>query len=181
MIARVVHDVSRASSLISAAYQQIKLHGTKIATGVGVRVGESVSRDNISVYRYINTKAVLKDIDLQQSIEAVASQLNLDDYMLTHNVLHMIPGEFLDWQDYYLWNSDTTSQCIRPPVIKFFSIALTSGNKVTFKDAVIDVPENHGLEFGLDDVHSVPPVTSDQMWLVLGIAKHIDINSKINT
>ena len=176
-------DLTQFSYHIDDVSDCIEHVGTKRATGAGVRVGGSASRGNISKYKYINTKKVLLEHDLKSAIDQLTHELNIKPNVITHNVLHLEPGDFLDWQDYYMWKKTyqlVGSAAIIGPVIKFFSIALTDGNSIGFKDRDYDIRKHHGIVFELSDVHRVLPVNSDQRWLVLGVAKHIDVLSQIN-
>jgi hypothetical protein len=179
---RELHDLTIYKRDIDDVFDQVIESGTKIASGAGVRVGGSAVRNNISKYRYINTKAVLLKSNLKKTIYSLIDLLNLKSDIITHNILHFEPGEFLDWQDYYMWSKKcqfSGSMMIRGPVIKFFSISMTDDNVIKFKDQEISVPKYHGLSFQLADVHCVEPVNKSHYWLVLGVPKHIDINSKI--
>ena len=176
-------DLTDRSAYLDDILNCCQVVGTKLATGVGVRVGGSAKRGNISRYKYINTKKVLLERSLKASIDRFTQSMNLKSNVITHNILHFEPGHFLDWQDYYMWKKNfqlVGSMAIIGPVIKFFSIALTTGNNIEFKDREYDVDKHHGIVFELSDVHRVLPVQMDQYWLVLGVAKHIDIISQIN-
>lgn len=180
---RQVFDMSHVSEKIDQFYQCVCRIGTKKAEGVGVRVGGSADRNNISQYRYINTKKMLMIPELLNIVDDIATDVNINDHVLTHNVLHLPPEGFLDWQDYYMWENKsitTNSFLVIGPVIKFFSISLTDNNNVGFKEETIDVKKHHAIVFSLGDIHKVAPSQHDRMWLVLGVAKHIDVSSILN-
>tara|TARA_B100000676_G_C17910931_1_gene749956 strand:- start:14 stop:526 length:513 start_codon:yes stop_codon:yes gene_type:complete len=161
------------------------LSGFKRATGYGVRVGGSAERDNISEYSYINTKRMAADRLLRTAVKEVTKRLGLSDNVLTYNILHLSDGDFLDWQDYYMWNSKTQvsiTSAVRGPVINFFSISLTDDNMIEFREdpeELINVPKHHGILFHPSDVHRVPTVSKDHTWLILGIPSHIDVGEVI--
>lgn len=180
---RHVVDLSKYGTQLECVYQACQSINTKRASGAGVRVGGSARRGNISQYKYINTKKVLLEHSLKSSIDTLTTALNIKPNTITHNILHFEPGDFLDWQDYYMWKKKSQfvgSMMIIGPVIKFFSIALTDGNCIEFKDKSYNIHKHHGIVFDLSDIHRVPKVDNNHQWLVLGVAKHIDINSQIN-
>ena len=179
---REVYDLSYISDRIDSLYQTTCKIGTKKAQGAGVRVGGSNDRDNISNYRYINTKKMLLTPELYDIIHDIISRIGIDTHVLTHNILHLPPQGFLDWQDYYMWQKRsirTSSFQVIGPVINFFSISLTDNNKVGFREQIIDVDKNHAILFAPGDEHMVPKSTHDRMWLVLGVADHVDINTTL--
>lgn len=176
-------DLRVHQQLLNDIYNETNKVGTKRASGAGVRVGGSSARNNISQYRYINTKKVLLEMELKNCIDNLTSTLNLKESVITHNILHFEPRDFLDWQDYYMWQKKSQvvgSMLVIGPVIKFFSIALTDGCSIEFEDQLYNIPKHTGIVFELNDIHRVQPVSTDQRWLVLGVAKHIDIISQIN-
>lgn len=179
---REVYDLSHISDKIENFYQTTCKIGTKKAEGAGVRVGGSADRGNISNYRYINTKKMLLIPELYDIIHDIITSIGIDIHVLTHNVLHLPPGGFLDWQDYYMWQKRsirTNSFQVIGPVINFFSISLTDNNKVGFREQIIDVEKHHAILFAPGDEHMVPEETHDRMWLVLGVADHVDINETL--
>lgn len=176
-------DLNNYQELLTTVFDESCNVGTKTAKGAGVRIGGSATRGNISQYKYINTKKVLLENQFKKCIDNLTSTLNIKNSVITHNILHFTPGDFLDWQDYYMWEKKSQvvgSMHIIGPVIKFFSIALTDDCSIEFKDQLYNIPKHTGIVFELNDVHRVLPVNSDQRWLVLGVAKHIDIISQIN-
>ena len=180
---RQVFDLSHVSDKIDHFYQSVCENGTKKAEGAGVRVGGSADRNNISQYRYINTKKMLLLPRLLSIVEDITSSVNIDDHVLTHNVLHLPPQGFLDWQDYYMWKKKSirsNSFQVIGPVIRFFSISLTDNNNVEFKEEVVDVKIHHAISFAPGDVHQVSSSEHDRMWLVLGVADHVDLCSTLN-
>lgn len=180
---RQVFDLSHISSKIDHFYQCVCDNGTKLAEGAGVRVGGSADRGNISQYRYINTKKMLLLPKLLHIVEDITTNINIYDHVLTHNVLHLPPEGFLDWQDYYMWQKKSirsNSFQVIGPVIRFFSISLTDNNNVGFKEEIIDVKKHHAIAFAPGDVHQVTPSAHDRMWLVLGVADHVDLSSTLN-
>jgi len=76
-------------------------------------------------------------------------------------------GDFLEWSDIDYWKENTIG--------KFFSIALTSGNSIEFKDGIVQVPKYGAIEFNTGDVHRIRPVTSKQTWLVLMIPDYFNL------
>lgn len=179
---RQVHDVSRVSSDLDSFLETAETVGFSTAFGSGRRVGGSLERDNLSQYDYINTAYCVKNRALRETLKLVATSLNVKDHMLTHNFLKLNPGDFLDWQDYYMWKSRSQiieDQVIIGPVVNFFSIALTEGNLIEFKDEIIDVPQYHGIVFHPSDMHRIPAVENTHIWLVLGIPSHLDVSDLI--
>ena len=179
---REVYDLSSISNKLDTFYQRVCKAGTKKAEGAGVRVGGSADRGNISEYRYINTKKMLLLPDLLNVVTDITTTVNICDHVLTHNVLHLPDGGFLDWQDYYMWQKRTIrSQSfeVLGPVINFFSISLTDNNQVGFREEMIDVDKHHAILFAPGDEHMVPAKKHDRMWLVLGVADHVDVYSTL--
>ena len=175
---REVYDLSHVSEYLDAFYNRVNDQGTKKAQGAGVRVGGSADRNNISQYRYINTKKMLMLPDLLSVVTELSLNLNISDHVLTHNVLHLPPEGFLDWQDYYMWqkrNIRGNSFQVIGPIINFFSISLTDNNQVGFREETIDVEKYHAILFAPGDEHKVDATSHDRMWLVLGVADHVDM------
>ena len=176
---RKVYDVSYAKDQLDELLRVASETGFKRASGAGRRVGGSRERDNLSEYEYINTRIVGLKRPLMRAVKKVADLLNVRDHMLIHNFLHLQPGDFLDWQDYYLWKSRTQvfhNKLTAGSPFNFFSISLTDGNVVEFKDDIIDVPIYSGIVFSPADVHRVPKVDSTHTWIIFGIPYHIDVD-----
>lgn len=175
---RQVYDLSHIQREIENFQNDVRQAGTKLAGGASVRNGGSAVRGNLSQYRYINTKGMLLSPILMTSVNKILDKININEHTLQHSILHLTSGQFLDWQDYKMWKSrcqvDTGSMTIGP-VTNFFSISMTSNNTVHFKDDHIDVQKNHGILFKPSDIHAVKPTDCDRMWLVLGVASHIDL------
>lgn len=179
---REVYDLTHVSSVIEKFYKQVCASGTKKAEGAGVRVGGSADRGNISEYRYINTKKMLLMPELLDIVTELSTMLNIYDHMLTHNVLHLPPTGFLDWQDYYMWqkrNIRGNSFQVIGPIINFFSVSLTDNNMVGFREETVNVDKHHAILFAPGDEHMVPVSEHDRMWLVLGVADHVDMQSTL--
>ena len=175
---REVYDLTHVKDQLNIFYDQVVANGTKKAQGAGVRVGGSSDRGNISEYRYINTKKMLMLPELLNTINNLTKHLNIYEHMLTHNVLHLPAGGFLDWQDYYMWQKRSirgNSFQVIGPVINFFSISLTHHNVVGFREENIPVDKHHAILFAPGDEHKVDASDHDRMWLVLGIADHVDM------
>ena len=174
------YDVSRITPELKHIYKLAKQVGFTRAAGFGRRVGGSLKRNALSEYEYINTRKMISEPTLRAQIKVVCKSLNVSDCIITHNFLHLQPNDFLDWQDYWQDYQQTRSIVTLSkkwmgPFTNFFSIALTDGNVVEFKDEVIDVPIYHGIVFPPSDVHRVPKVKKPHTWLVLGIPDHLDV------
>jgi hypothetical protein len=175
---RKLYDVSATSAQLNNLLEVANRVGFKRASGFGRRVGGSRERDALSEYEYINTRAVTVKRELRRAIKEVSTLLNVQDHMLINNFLRLQPSDFLDWQDYYLWKHQR--QVIGTKVttgspFNFFSIALTEGNIVEFKDKLIHVPIYHGIVFSPADVHRIPKVDNTHTWLIFGIPYHLDV------
>ena len=131
---------------------------------------ESHIHDNLetlSDYEFISSRLVTKNNDLFNAIEDLAETIGLKDKVLVSSFMQLQSGDFLEWSDIDYWNDNTVG--------KFFSIALTSGNSIEFKDGVVEVPQYGAIEFNTGDVHRIQPVTSKQTWLVLMIPDYFNL------
>ena len=181
---RETHNVSFASEQLDEFLQIVNDHGFKRAAGYGRRVGGSLERNNLSEYEYINTHEISLKHNLRTPLKNIAKNLNIRDHMITHNLLKLNPGDFLDWQDYYMWKQRYQkfgNEHIRGPMTNFFSIALTNGNVVEFKDDIINVPKYHGIVFHPSDIHRTPIAEEEHVWLVFGIPDHLDVGELIKS
>ena len=169
------HDVSHRESEINNFLKYLEGYKFKRATGVGRRSGNSMERNNLSKYEYINTRAVYKNTPLKKEVDKFTDSLNLTPYTLVHYILRFQPDDFLDWMDYFLW------QEARAIVTKFFSIALEDEGHVEFKDLdSVKVDRYHAIEFSPQEIHAVNPVNKRQTWLVLMVPHHLVLKDVIN-
>ena len=125
------------------------------------------SLGNKSEFHFIPYRKILQHSALFGSIESLTEKINLKDKVLTASILEFNPGDFLEWSEIALWKQNT--------VAKFFSIALTNGNSIEFKDGVMKVPRYSAIEFNTGDVHRKQPSSSKQTWLVLMIPDYFNL------
>ena len=167
------HDVSHCKDKIDYLLQHLDDYKFKRATGFGRRSGESITRDNLSEYEYINTRTVYKKPKLE--IEKITDELNLTRHTLVYYVLRFQPDDFLDWMDYFLW------QETKAFVGKFFSIPMEGDGVVHFKHTdPVTVPQYHAIEFSPKHIHAVKPVNTRQTWLVLMVSNYLVLKDKIH-
>ena len=168
------HNVSHFKDKLDYLLQHLDNYKFRRATGFGRRSGESIKRDNLSEYEYINTRSVYRKPELKKEIEKVTDHLNLTQNTLVYYALRFQPNDFLDWMDYFLW------QETRAFVGKFFSIAMEGEGTVHFKHTEpVTVPQYHAIEFSPKHIHAVKPVNSRQTWLVLMVSNHLVLKDKI--
>ena len=169
------HDVSHCKEKIDYLLQHLDDYKFKRATGFGRRSGESITRDNLSEYEYINTRTVYRKPKLKKEIEKITDELNLTRHTLVYYVLRFQPDDFLDWMDYFLW------QETKAFVGKFFSIPMEGDGVVHFKHTdPVTVPQYHAIEFSPKHIHAVKPVNTRQTWLVLMVSIYLVLKDKIH-
>ena len=169
------HDVSHCKDKIDYLLQHLDDYKFKRATGFGRRSGESITRDNLSEYEYINTRTVYRKPKLKKEIEKITDELNLTRHTLVYYVLRFQPDDFLDWMDYFLW------QETKAFVGKFFSIPMEGDGVVHFKHTdPVTVPQYHAIEFSPKHIHAVKPVNTRQTWLVLTVSNYLVLKDKID-
>lgn len=146
------------------------------ANGLGFKRIEGIDRreshihdnlETLSDYEFISSRAVAKNNELFNAIEDLAETIGLKDKVLVSSFMQLQSGDFLEWSDIDYWKENTIG--------KFFSIALTSGNSIEFKDGIVQVPKYGAIEFNTGDVHRIRPVTSKQTWLVLMIPDYFNL------
>mgnify|MGYP003632437857 CR=1 FL=1 len=131
---------------------------------------ESHVHDNLetlSDYEFISSRAVAKNNELFNAIEDLAETIGLKDKVLVSSFMQLQSGDFLEWSDIDYWQENTIG--------KFFSIALTSGNSIEFKDGIVQVPQYGAIAFNTGDVHRIQTVNSKQTWLVLMIPDYFNL------
>ena len=168
------HDVSSCKNEIDYFLNYLEDLRFRRASGFGRRSGNSVERNNLSQYEYINTRSVFKNALLKKELYKVTDKLNLTQDLLVNYILRFQPDDFLDWMDYFLWQNSIAI------LGKFFSIALEDGGCINFKNlASIEVPKYHAIEFSPKHIHSVDKVENRQTWLVLMVPHNLLFNDKI--
>jgi hypothetical protein len=178
-IIRKVYDVSYASLQLNVFVDEAAKTDFTRSTQIdnrAHRIGNE--RDVISEYEYISTGKMSSNRKLRIPLKEVAASLNVKDHMLIHNVLQFQPSDFLDWQDHHIWEKRinvTANSIIVGCPMNFFSIALTEGNTIEFKDEIVNVPIYHGIVFSPADVHRIPKVDNTHTWLIFGIPYHLDV------
>lgn len=176
---RTVYDVSHVTPQLDNFLETCNEIGVKRLTGAD-RGMHCLAHEKItqSEYEYISTSQISSNRKLRIPLKEIAKLLNVYNHMLTHSLLQLQPSDFLGWQDYYMWQKRirVIPGCtIGGSITNFFSISLTEGNKVEFKDEIIDVPIYHGIVFHPADVHRIPQVSNKHTWLVFGIPYHLDV------
>lgn len=166
---RKIHKFTKIATACKLVYRNALSAGLKRVDSSDIRSGAAHdSLGNRSEFQFISYRKILQHSPLFDSIESLAEKLNLKDKVLTASILEFESGDFLEWSEIELWKQNT--------VAKFFSIALTKGNSIEFKDGVVQVPQYSAIEFNTGDVHRVQKVNSKQAWLILMVPDHLIIN-----
>jgi hypothetical protein len=168
------HNLSSHKEKIDNFSSYIKGQEFKRASGFGRRTGNSMERENLSEYEYINTRSVFKNSLLKKELHTLTDDLNLTPHLLVNYILRFQRGDFLDWMDYFMWQQS------KAVIGKFFSIALEKDGVVGFKEIQAYVPRYHAIEFSPKTIHRVDKVKSRQTWLVLMVSSHLVLKDIIN-
>jgi len=169
---RKVYTIKGVKEYLDGVVSKAEQIGFKRAETIGRRIGQSHYRGCFSEYEYINTRRVLRSPELFDTIEDFTSKIKLDDKALVEYILNFKQGDFLDWMDYDLWQSNTVG--------KFLSFALTDDNNIEFKNGdeieSIPVPKYSAIEFNTSEIHRVVKVNKQQTWLVLMVPDYLDLD-----
>lgn len=157
-----IHNCEYVREHIDSVIAESQLHTYKQAAGIGRRVGGSLKRNNLSEYKYINTRRVLTLRELYKKTIRLCEELNVADAVLLMYYLKLLPNDFLDIQD--TWVDKTLMN-------RGFSIALTNSH-IQIEDELVHVPKYSAIEFSPCTIHSIPKVDNEQSWLVLSIANY---------
>lgn len=173
----MIHDFTFAKEELINFHNYCDNIGFKRAFGVGRRMGDSVSRNNLSEYEYIRSAIFYKDNTKIAEVKKVTSAMNIWDNVLVHYMLQLQPGDFLDTQDY--WIKKVKEKTLTKPIGKFVSVALTDNNHLNIEDKSYVVPQFHAIEFSPMKIHDIPPVKNKETWAVFMVANYVNINEKI--
>jgi hypothetical protein len=169
----MIYDITYAKDVLKDFHEFCDSIGFKRAESFGRRTGGSAERNNLSEYEYIRTSRFIKEPKLYRKIKDTCTKLSIWQHALVHYVLQLQPNDFLDLQDD--WQRDDHNK----PLGKFFSIALTEGNKIIIEDKEYLVPQYHAIEFSPTDLHEIKPVNNKQTWLVFMVPKYLNVSESI--
>jgi len=168
------HNLTSHKEEIDKFLLSLKEQKFKRASGFSRRTGNSMERENLSEYEYINTRSIFKNTPLKKELHTLTDCLNLTPHLLVNYILRFQRGDFLDWMDYFMWQQS------RAIIGKFFSIALEGDGVVGFKEIQAYVPRYHAIEFSPKEIHKVNKVNTRQTWLVLMVSSHLVLKDIIN-
>ena len=173
----MIHDFTFAKKELIHFHNYCDKIGFKRAFGVGRRMGESVSRNNLSEYEYIRSAIFYKDNAKIAEVKKVTSAMNIWDNVLVYYMLQLQPKDFLDTQDY--WIKKVKEGTLTKPIGKFVSVALTDNNHLNIEDKSYVVPQFHAIEFSPMKIHDIPPVKNKETWAVFMVGNYVNVTEKI--
>ena len=69
------HNVSHCKDKLDYLLQHLDNYKFRRATGFGRRSGESIKRDNLSEYEYINTRSVYRKPELKKELAVIKNNI----------------------------------------------------------------------------------------------------------